>query len=84
MTFGGTGDFAVLGNTGVQDARRQLDLAFDAGVHLVDSSGVYSDCCPRKSPDRPCRGRRDSALVATNARLAMGPDATTRACPGTT
>lgn len=73
MTFGGTGDFAVLGGTSVDGARRQLDLAFDAGVNLIDSSDVYSNGLSEEILGQALRGRRDAALIATKARFAMGP-----------
>jgi aryl-alcohol dehydrogenase-like predicted oxidoreductase len=31
MTFGGTGGFAQVGSTGVDEARRQVDMCLDAG-----------------------------------------------------
>ena len=43
MTFGGKGNFANVGDTGVEGARRQIDLCLDAGVTLIDTADVYSD-----------------------------------------
>ena len=43
MTFGGKGNFANVGDTGVEDARRQIDLCLEAGVTLIDTADVYSD-----------------------------------------
>ena len=43
MTMGGKGDFAQVGNVGVKEARRQIDLCLDAGVNLIDTADVYSD-----------------------------------------
>jgi Predicted oxidoreductases (related to aryl-alcohol dehydrogenases) len=42
MTMGGKGDFAMVGNVGVKEARRQIDLCIDAGVNLIDTADVYS------------------------------------------
>ena len=42
MTFGGKGAFAKVGNLGVQEARRLVDLCLDAGVNLIDTADVYS------------------------------------------
>ena len=38
MTFGGRGVFAKVGGTDLDDAKRQLDRALDAGVNLIDTS----------------------------------------------
>jgi aryl-alcohol dehydrogenase-like predicted oxidoreductase len=42
MTFGGSGNFADVGSTDVEGARRQIDMAIDAGVNLIDTADVYS------------------------------------------
>ena len=42
MTFGGQGDFANVGSTGVDEARRQVDQCLEAGVNLIDTADVYS------------------------------------------
>jgi aryl-alcohol dehydrogenase-like predicted oxidoreductase len=42
MTMGGSGDFAKVGNVGLDEARRQIDLCLDAGVNLIDTADVYS------------------------------------------
>jgi aryl-alcohol dehydrogenase-like predicted oxidoreductase len=72
MSFGGTGDFAALGSTGVDQARRQIDIALDAGVNLVDSSDVYSSGLSEEILGQVLAGRRNDVIVATKARFAMG------------
>jgi aryl-alcohol dehydrogenase-like predicted oxidoreductase len=42
MTFGGRGGFASVGSTGVDQARRQVDMCLEAGVNLIDTADVYS------------------------------------------
>ena len=42
MTFGGRGGFSAVGATGIDDARRQVDMCLDAGVNLIDTADVYS------------------------------------------
>jgi len=42
MTFGGRGNFAAVGDTDAGGAARQIDMALDAGVNLVDTADVYS------------------------------------------
>ena len=38
MTFGGRGQFQAVGETDVEGARRQIDMALDAGVNLIDNA----------------------------------------------
>ena len=42
MTFGGRGNFAKVGNVGLDEVRRLIDLVADAGVNLIDTADVYS------------------------------------------
>jgi aryl-alcohol dehydrogenase-like predicted oxidoreductase len=42
MTIGGGGKFAQVGDVGVADARRYVDLCLDAGVNLIDTADIYS------------------------------------------
>ncbi len=72
MTFGGRGDFAKVGALGVQDARRLVDVALQAGVNLVDTADVYSDGASEEITGEVLRGRRDDVLIATKARFPMG------------
>jgi aryl-alcohol dehydrogenase-like predicted oxidoreductase len=73
MTFGGKGGFADVGSTGVDDARRQVDLCLEAGVNLIDTADVYSDGLSEEILGQVLHGRRDEVLVATKVRMAMGP-----------
>jgi aryl-alcohol dehydrogenase-like predicted oxidoreductase len=72
MTFGGRGDFAKVGATGVDDARRQVDLCLDAGVNLIDTADVYSGGLSEEIVGEVLAGRRDDVLVATKVRFSMG------------
>jgi aryl-alcohol dehydrogenase-like predicted oxidoreductase len=72
MTFGGRGVFAQVGSTGVDDARRQVDLCLDAGVNLIDTADVYSGGRSEEIVGEVLAGRRDGVLVATKARFPMG------------
>jgi aryl-alcohol dehydrogenase-like predicted oxidoreductase len=73
MTFGGKGDFANVGSTDVEEARRQVDLCLDAGVNLIDTADVYSAGASEEIVGEVLRGRRDEVLVATKVRMSMGP-----------
>jgi aryl-alcohol dehydrogenase-like predicted oxidoreductase len=72
MTFGGGGNFAKVGNTGVEGARRQVDMALDAGVNLIDTADVYSTGVSEEIVGEAIKGRRDDVLLATKARMRMG------------
>jgi aryl-alcohol dehydrogenase-like predicted oxidoreductase len=72
MTFGGTGGFASVGSTGVEEARRQLDRCLDAGVNLIDTANVYSNGLSEEICGQVLEGRRDQVLLATKARMPMG------------
>jgi aryl-alcohol dehydrogenase-like predicted oxidoreductase len=72
MTFGGTGEFASVGSTGVDEARRQVDRCLEAGVNLIDTANVYSGGLSEEIVGQVLQGRRDDVLVATKARMPMG------------
>jgi aryl-alcohol dehydrogenase-like predicted oxidoreductase len=72
MTFGGKGNFANVGDTGVEGARRQIDLCREAGVTLIDTADVYSDGASEEILGRALEGRRDDVLLATKVRFPMG------------
>jgi aryl-alcohol dehydrogenase-like predicted oxidoreductase len=72
MTFGGGGKFAYVGDTDVKEAQRQVDTAIAVGVNLIDTADVYSSGESEKIVGEVLKGRRDSLLVATKARFAMG------------
>ena len=73
MTFGGKGNFAVVGSTDVTEARRQVDRCLDAGVNLIDTADVYSEGVSEEIVGEVLEGRRDAALIATKVRMPMGP-----------
>jgi len=72
MTFGGKGFFAAAGTTGVQEATRQVDIALDHGVNLLDTSNVYSNGASEEMLGEVLAGRRDRTLIATKVRMAVG------------
>ena len=72
MTFGGRGNFADVGSTDVEGARRQVDMCLDAGINLIDTADVYSNGLSEEILGTVLRGRRDEVLVATKARMPMG------------
>jgi aryl-alcohol dehydrogenase-like predicted oxidoreductase len=74
MTFGGQGAFAKVGDTGMDGARRQIDMALDAGVNLIDTADVYSFGVSEEFIGEALEGRRDKVLLATKARMVMSED----------
>jgi aryl-alcohol dehydrogenase-like predicted oxidoreductase len=73
MTFGGRGGFANVGTTGVDEARRQVELCLEAGINLIDTADVYSGGLSEEILGQVLHGRRDEVLIATKVRMEMGP-----------
>lgn len=76
MTFGdGTGRLVGVGNTGVDAARRQIDMCLDAGINLFDTADVYTAGQSEEILGQALGSRRKDILVATKAFGRMGPHA---------
>ncbi|MFD5142284.1 aldo/keto reductase [Streptomyces sp. NPDC058401] len=72
-TFGGQGPlFGAWGDTGVQQARRLVDICIDAGITLFDTADVYSAGASEEVLGAALKGRRDQVLISTKAGLPMG------------
>ncbi|KVL18850.1 aldo/keto reductase [Burkholderia sp. MSMB1826] len=72
-TFGGAGPlFSAWGNTGVDEARRLIDICLDAGVNLFDTADVYSDGASERVLGAALKGRRDQVLISTKTGLPTG------------
>jgi aryl-alcohol dehydrogenase-like predicted oxidoreductase len=72
MTFGGTGWAAAIGDTDVEGARRQIAMALDAGVNLIDTADVYSAGLSEEIVGKALPVARDDVLLATKVRMPMG------------
>lgn len=73
MTFGGGGPFAKVGNSGVDEARRLIDLCIDSGINLIDTANVYSRGISEEIIGEALGGKRKGdVLIATKARMRMG------------
>jgi aryl-alcohol dehydrogenase-like predicted oxidoreductase len=72
MGFGGTGFAEVVGKIDVEGARRQIALARDAGVNLIDTADVYSSGLSEEILGEALGADRDEVLVATKVRMPMG------------
>ena len=72
MGFGGTGWAQPVGQIDVHGARRQIDVARDAGVTLFDTADVYSDGLSEEILGEALGKSRDDVLIATKVRMPMG------------
>ena len=76
MTFGGEGFFAGVGNTQVEEARRLIDIAIEAGINLFDTADVYSVGKSETILGQALGARRKDVLIATKVfgRMSQGPN----------
>lgn len=72
FTFGGSGPFAMVGQQGVPEARRLVDLCIDAGVNLFDTANMYSSGLAEEILGEVLDGRRDRVLITSKARMRTG------------
>ncbi|WP_337266656.1 aldo/keto reductase [Oryzifoliimicrobium ureilyticus] len=73
MTFGGKGWAKKVGDLGVSESRRLIDLCIDAGVNLIDTADVYSEGASEEILGEIVGGpRKNGLLIATKARFPMG------------
>jgi aryl-alcohol dehydrogenase-like predicted oxidoreductase len=72
MGYGGTGWATPVGTLDTNDARRQLDLAKDAGVNILDTADVYSNGLSEQILGEALAADRDDWIVATKVRMTMG------------
>ncbi|HET9148372.1 MAG TPA: aldo/keto reductase [Acetobacteraceae bacterium] len=72
MTMGGKGEFAKVGNTGLAEAKRQIDMCIDAGINLIDTANIYSKGASEEIIGEALGGKRPgNVLIATKLRFAM-------------
>jgi aryl-alcohol dehydrogenase-like predicted oxidoreductase len=72
MGFGGTGWASTVGQIDVDGARRQIAMARDAGVNLIDTANIYSNGLSEEILGKAIGADRDEVLIATKVRLPMG------------
>ena len=73
MGFGGAGVFSDVAQIDLAGTRRQIDMAIDAGVNLIDTADIYSLGASEQLIGEALAGRRERVLLATKARMPMGP-----------
>ena len=72
-TFGGRGEmFQRWGSTDVEEARRLVDVALEAGMTMFDSADVYSGGAAEEVLGAAIKGRRDQVLISTKATFTAG------------
>ncbi len=73
-TFGGGVEFFdAWGATGsIAEARRIVDICFEAGVTMFDTANVYSNGRSEEVLGKALDGRRDQALISTKATFRLG------------
>lgn len=73
MTFGGVGWAKTVGDIGVDEAKRFVDVCIDAGVNLIDTADGYSHGLSEEIVGEIVRDRRKSGLlIATKVRYPTG------------
>src|SRR6185369_11387262 len=72
-TFGGGNEFfRAWGDTGVDEAKRLIDVCLDAGVNLFDTANVYSKGLSEEILGKAISGKRDRLLISSKATFPMG------------
>jgi aryl-alcohol dehydrogenase-like predicted oxidoreductase len=72
MTFGGQGGFGQVGNTDLEGAKRQIGMAVDAGVNLIDTADIYSAGASEEIVGQAIKGHRDDLLISSKVRMPTG------------
>src|SRR4051812_26319696 len=77
MTIGGKERFGKMGNLGVAETSRMLDICRDAGVTVIDTADVYSTGAAEEILGEALKGRRRDFVLVSKAfmRLSEGPHA---------
>ena len=71
-TFAGEGERAW-GNTQVEEAKRLVDIALEAGLNFFDTADVYSAGRAETVLGEAIKGRRDQVLICTKATFRSEP-----------
>jgi len=75
MTWGGVGRFQIVGKLGLEEAKAQLRMAFDAGINFFDTADVYSEGESERLLGQALRELglpREELVIATKLRIRMG------------
>ena len=72
MTIGGRDRFGKMGNLGVAETSRILDVCRDAGVNTIDTADIYSFGGAEEIVGEALVGRRQDFVLVTKAYMRMG------------
>ena len=72
MTIGGRDRFGKMGNLGVTETMRILDICREAGVTTIDTADVYSYGAAEEILGEALAGRREEFVLVTKAFMRMG------------
>lgn len=75
MTIGGRDRFGKMGNLGVKETSRILDVCREAGVTTIDTADAYSMGGAEEILGEALQGRRDDFVLVTKSFMRMGPGA---------
>src|ERR1700728_559248 len=70
----GTMMFGFVGNPDHDECVRIIHKALDAGINFIDTADMYSAGESEEIVGKALKGRRDSVVLATKARMPMGHD----------
>src|SRR5579871_2562816 len=73
MTLGGEGRFAAMGNVQVDEARRFMEICFEAGVNMIDTADAYSGGKSEEVVGQALGARRKDIVLATKCFFRTGP-----------
>jgi aryl-alcohol dehydrogenase-like predicted oxidoreductase len=72
-TFGGGNEFfRAWGETGVDEARKLVDICLEAGINLFDTADVYSSGLSEEILGKAVGAKRQQLLISTKATFRMG------------
>jgi aryl-alcohol dehydrogenase-like predicted oxidoreductase len=72
MTIGGRDRFQHMGNLGVAEASRMLDICAEAGVTVIDTADMYSFGASEEFLGEALQGRRNQFILVTKVFMRVG------------
>jgi aryl-alcohol dehydrogenase-like predicted oxidoreductase len=73
MTIGGRDRFGKMGNLGLSETTRMLDICSDAGITTIDTADMYSFGGAEEILGQALQGRREEFVIATKGFSRLGP-----------
>jgi aryl-alcohol dehydrogenase-like predicted oxidoreductase len=73
MTIGGRERFGKMGNLGLNETTRMLDICRDAGITTIDTADMYSYGGAEEILGQALQGRREEFVIATKGFSRLGP-----------